>query len=1092
MKKATKYFCFLILVLTGACQENTESKLFELVPIEKSKITFSNTLQPSPDLNILDYLYYYNGGGVAIGDINNDDLPDVFFTGNQVQNKLYLNKGNFEFEDITAKAGLGGTADWSTGATMADVNGDGFLDIYVCAVSGINGLEGSNELFINSGKLTFSEQAAAYKLDFKNYSTQAAFFDYDQDGDLDMYLLNHAVHTDQSYGHSSKRKNRVEATGDKLLRNDQGTFVDVSDAAGIYGGITGYGLGICTADFNNDGYVDLYISNDFHEDDYYYINNRDGTFTESIKEKFGHISRFSMGSDAADINQDGYFDLVTLDMMPEAEAILKASVGEDNVDVHNLKANNLDFHHQYARNMLQISQQATFFTETALYSGISATDWSWSALFADYDHDGNQDLFISNGIPKRPNDLDYIKYFSNQEIQSQLKRSSNIDHEVLNQMPPGAHQNYLYQGTDNLQFINRSPDWLPQKKSISNGTAYADLDNDGDLDLVVNNIDESPFIYNNVQKNKNQHLKLKLMGADENPFAIGSKAIVYHEEKKQYKQLFTTKGFQSASEPLIHFGFAAATVVDSLVIIWPDQTSTTLLEVPLDTTLTIKKKNTEKNKISYRSQNESTILFNKTTQDFGIKYVHQENSFIDFKRESLMPYQLSDRMQAMVVGDINHDGKDDLFFGGSKNQKAEIYLQEEKGFSVQHDSTIQADVLNEDMDVLLEDFNANNFNDLLVVSGGGEFFRKSKPLVDRYYRNDGKGNFSKDDSFPAFFENGSIVKAADFDQDNDLDLFIGGRAVVNYFGKSPKSYLFENTGDGFKVIENADLLEIGMVTDATFSDYDADGDEDLIVVGEWMSPAFFKNQNGVFKRDQKITEKLNGLWQTIIPFDIDQDGDLDYALGNWGLNSKYKASTEFPLLMYHGDIDGNGTSETIVAIEKNSTYYSINDLDELGNQLTSLKKKFTSYRSFAGQPLEAIFNAKTLKNLNKLVVHKLASGYLKNEDGNFVFVSFQEQLQLAPITNMLVHDFSGNGLSDLLIAGNYLGVTPYHGRFDGFTGAVILDDGTVKSGVEVGIDLAQKQINQLAILKIRKKEYLIAMVHNGAVELYEIKLPEEN
>ena len=1074
-----------LLVLCISCKKQSSS-LFELIPKALTNIDFNNKLTTTETLNILDYLYFYNGGGVAVGDINNDDLPDIFFTGNQVQNKLYLNKGNFQFEDITIQAKVGGSADWNTGVTMADVNGDGWLDIYVCAVSGINGLEGRNELFINQGNLTFQESAKSYQLDFKNYSTQSAFFDYDNDGDLDMYLLNQAVHTERSYGKSDIRNNRNAKTGDKLLRNENGAFVDVSSEAGIYGGLIGYGLGVCTADFDNNGFTDLYVSNDFHEDDYYYLNQGDGTFKESGKEKLGHISRFSMGSAAADINNDGYVDLITLDMMPESEAILKASVGEDNVDVHQLKVDKLGFHHQYARNMLQVNQQAQFFSETALYSGVSATDWSWSALFADFDLDENQDLFITNGIPKRPNDLDYIKYISNHEIKNQLTNSNQADQKITNQMPSGACQNYIYQGKKGLAFEDRSTIWLPQDISFSNGSAYGDLDGDGDLDLVTNNINANPLVYKNTQTTTNHFLKIKFRDSSKNTFGIGTKAIVYQRNKQQSQQLFTTKGFQSSSEPILHFGFKAGAVIDSILIIWPDQKYQILKDVKLDTTFNIKKEvllaANYKNLVNDITKN----IFAKINDNLGVNHVHKENDFIDFKRESLLPYKLSDRTRAMIVGDINNDGKDDLFFGGSKTEKAATYLQTQEGFLQKEEFVLQQDFMCEDVDVLLSDFDGKNGNDLLVVSGGGEFYKKSNPLLDRLYKNDGKGNFKKDTSFPEFFENGAIAKASDFDQDGDLDLFIGGRVVANNFGTIPNSYLLENTKSGFKIIENKELQKIGMVTDAIFSDYDLDGDEDLIIVGEWMTPTFFQNDHNNFVKVSVGTESLSGLWQTIAPFDIDSDGDLDYVLGNWGLNSKFKADKDHPLLMYCGDVDGNGKSESIIATEKNGKYYTINNFDELSGELTVLKKKFTSYQAFAGKTIDAIFNADFFEKMNRLEVHELASGYLRNNNGSFVFVPFEEALQLAPLTSMLVYDFSKSGKSELLIAGNYMGVTPFHGRFDGFAGAMVKEGGTIIPGIDLGINLAQKQVCKMDILKVKQKEFLVVMIHNEVVEFYEI------
>ena len=1081
-----KWYVALLPLLFFGCKKE-QSKLFKLVAPQSSNITFKNTLKPTATLNILDYMYFYNGGGVAIGDINNDGLVDLFFTGNQVKNKLYLNKGNFKFEDITEAANIAGQADWNTGATMADVNGDGLLDIYVCAVSGINGLKGRNELYINKGNLTFKEQAIPYGLGFENYSTQAAFFDYDNDGDLDMYLLNQSIHTVDSYGPASIRNKRVSNSGDKLLRNDNGVFVDVSEMSGIYGSTIGYGLGICTADFNNDGFVDIYVSNDFHENDYYYLNQGNGSFKEQVEETFGHISKFSMGSDASDINNDGYYDLITLDMMPEPEHILKASVGEDNTDIYNLKTKRLGYHHQYARNMLQINENATFFSETALLSGVSATDWSWSALFADFDLDGNQDLFISNGIPKRPNDLDYINYISNKEIDHQLKNSNTIDQKVLDKMPSGASQNYMYQGTEGISFNNTTASWLPQDVSFSNGSAYGDLDNDGDLDLVTNNINTAPLLYENTRTNSNHYLKIKLQDTTKNTFGIGSKVMVYQNNNKQYKQLFTTKGFQSSSELLLHFGFQSDAVIDSITVVWPNQNTQVLKSIALDTTVTIKHESSfvapAKNTLSFKV---NKPIVSKLKNNLGITHAHKENDFIDFNRQSLIPYKISDRTRAMAVGDLNADGKDDIFIGGSRGQKAALYLQTEDGFVLKQDTIIEQDAINEDIHILIADLDNQNGNDVLITSGGGEFSKKNKPLLDRLYRNTGKGDFYKDATFPKLFENSSVVTTSDIDKDGDLDLFIGSNAVANNFGSIPNSYILENTPQGFKIIENLALQNVGMVTDAVFSDYDADGDNDLIVVGEWMQPTFFQNNNGVFSKSNVIKDKLNGLWQAISPFDIDADGDVDYVLGNWGLNSKYKATKAYPMLMYYGDIDENGMTETILCIEKNSNYYTLNTFDELSKQLPFLQKRFSSYKDFAGKSIINIFGLQTLNALDVLEVHELASGYLKNNNGTYVFVPFETNLQIAPITNMLSYDFRDTGKLDLLVTGNYMGVTPYHGRFDGFMGALLTNKGDVISGKNIGLNTGNKQVSHMEIVTIKNKPYVVIMINNGNLEMYEI------
>ena len=1084
------YLLLFVLSLLFSCKKiKNKQKQFALATAKKTGITFSNNLNSTDQINILDYLYFYNGGGVAIGDINNDGLQDIYFTGNQTENKLYLNKGNLQFKDITKTALTEGVSEWNTGVTMADVNGDGLLDIYVCAVTGIGGLKGKNELFINNGDLTFTEKAKDFGLDFKTYATQASFFDYDNDGDLDMYLLNQAVHTKDAYGKANIREKRHLKAGDRLLKNENNSFIDVSEQANIYGGINGYGLGICTADFNNDGFTDIYISNDFHEDDFFYINQGDGTFKESIKQYFGHTSRFSMGSDASDINNDGYYDLITLDMLPATEKVLKASVGEDNINIHSLKVNKLGFHHQYARNMLQINKAGNHFSETALLSGVAATDWSWSPLFADFNLDGIQDLFISNGIPKRPNDLDYVKYISNKEINNQLKNKSILNNNVINKMPSGDYQNFIFEGTASLNFKERSKDWLPDNISFSNGSAYADLDNDGDLDIVSNNINETAFIYENLNT-KNHFLNFILKFEAKNQFAIGSKVLIFQKDKTQYKQLFSSKGFQSSSQLILNFGFSNTTKIDSALVIWPDNTFQKIENITaLDTTLTVyAKKNRKKVKYTGVFPNIKK-RFKKIEGNLGINYRHTENNFIDFNRQKLIPYKISNKGPAIAVGDINNDGKVDVFFGGSKNQEAQVFIQNKSAFKAKTDSVLIKDKKAEDVYALIANFNQKKGNDIIVASAGGEYFHKAAPLLNRYYTNNGAGDFVKNTNFPELYENTSVIKMADIDNDNDLDIFIGNYASSADFGKPNSAYILENTPNGFVVIDNSDFNALGFITDAVFSDYDNDGDKDLIVVGEWMSPTFFKNDSGHFsKAVVNGTEKLNGLWQTIAPFDIDQDGDLDYVMGNWGENSKFKASKAYPLLMYYGDFDENGITETITAIKKNGKYYTNLGLDELSSQLEFLKKDFTSYKDFAGKTLNEVFTNKTLsKATHTFKVHMLASGYLENNYGIFKFVPFNKTLQVSPITNTLVYDFNKNGKQEILLAGNNFGTTPYHGKLDGFSGALISDKTNIQYGYEIGLNLFGKQIKSVNIVKVDHRDYLLVTINNAKAELYEIQ-----
>lgn len=1077
----SKLIGLLLIIFSIGCDTN-KADVFQKRTVEETGISFSNDLNESDDLNILDYLYFYNGGGVAIGDINNDDLPDIFLSGNQVSNALYLNKGNFVFEDITEQAGVKGYSTWNTGSVMGDVNGDGLLDIYVCAVVGLNGFNGHNELYVNQGNGTFKEEAAAYGLDFESYSSNAAFLDFDLDGDLDMYLLNHAVHTQESFGKVALRTQRSYETGDKLLRNDKGSFTDVSEEAGIFGGINGYGLGIAVSDFNMDGYPDLFIGNDFHEDDYYYLNNGDGTFTESLRSSFGHTSRFSMGNDVADINHDGLPDLISLDMLPDDERVLKASEGDDNIQIQKLRIENYGYHYQFTRNMLFLNQPNGTFSEIALQSGIAATDWSWSALFGDYDQDGEQDIFISNGIPKRPNDLDFINFVSSDNIKNQIDNTNLVDQKALNLMPSGTTANRIFRGTKNLQFQDMSTQWIPEELTVSGATAYGDLDNDGDLDLVTNNLNAPPTILENRTNDKGNYLKLKLRYTKDNAVGIGTKVYTYKDGNQQFKELYTVRGFQSSSEPIIHFGYDQVVQVDSIRILWPDKTFQVLRNVATNQTLTVNYADTQA--FDYTSLlPKKQAIFEKVDDHLGIHFKHQEDTYTDYNRQKLIPYQISDRGPATSVGDLNGDGTDDVFFGGSKYIPSQIFTQTDSTFVATPFKNIAKDSIKEDVVSLLVDMDKNGTKELITGSGGADFFNEMKPLTNSLYaRTDSIFNPKV---FPEHFSNTAVLLSLDYDADGDLDLFVGNQSITGDYGKSPDSYLLKNTEGTFTVDESAPFSALGMVTDAISDDFDGDGDLDLIIIGEWMSPKFFKNENGSFSEFDAVSN-INGLWQSITAFDIDQDGDKDYLLGNWGMNSKFIASEKYPLRMYYGDLDENGATETIVANAKDGKYYPLDGLSELASQLVFLRKTFTDYTSFAGKSMDEIFDAKQLNNTHILNVHTLASGYLENNDGSFSFIPFNFALQTSPLLDFLVYDFDADGKDEVLIGGNYFGVKPYHGRYDSFPGALLKNKDDVRLGNTLGLDFMFKSVRHLNIIHFKGVPYLLTTMNNDSAQVYKL------
>jgi hypothetical protein len=1036
-----------------------------------TKVNFSNNLSDSGEFNLIDYLYYYNGGGVAAGDINNDGLTDLFFTSNREKNRLYLNKGNFQFEDITDQAGVGGFADWKTGATMADVNGDGLLDIYVCAVGNYKGLEGSNELYINQGNLTFAEKASDYNLDFTGFSTQAAFFDYDKDGDLDVYLLNHAVHTSRSYDRVNTRDMRNNEAGDYLFRNElvapgkpatkgktgKITFTDVSEKSGIYGAPMGYGLGVVVADFNNDGWEDLYVTNDFHEDDYLYLNNKNGTFSEIGKQALPHTSRFSMGCDAADLNNDGFQDVMTLDMYPEDEFVEKTSLGEDPLDIFMMKLA-YGYNYQYSRNCLQLNLQNNRFADIGFMAGVAATDWSWSTLLADYDNDGVKDIFVTTGIVHRPNNLDYVKFASDDSLRYAMETSRSLDQRALAMMPEGKVHNYVFQGSRSLRFADKSVEWGMGEANFSNGAAYADLDNDGDLDLVTNNTNEAAGIYrNNAERvSKQSYLKIKLAGDFPNPFGVGAKVIVRTKDGSQLQQLAPTRGFLSSVEPVLHFGLGQLQQVDSLVVIWPNQKMQVKLNVAANTTLTLQQGEAQLDGSQFQFAPRPIPYFEDMTAQVALPYTHRENVYYDFGREPLTPFKLSTEGPKIAVGDVNGDGLDDAFIGGAKWQPGQLLVQQAKGgFLPSPQPALLADSTYEDVDAAFFDADGDKDLDLYVVTGGNEFYGKMVEQFDRLYFNDGKGNFARG-PLPEMFDNKSCVRPADVDGDGDLDLFVGGRVTSYQYGVPPNSYLLINNGKGQFADQTdqlaAPLRKVGLVTDARWLDLDQDQDLDLVVVGDWMPIKYFVNQKGQLTEGklsfqtadgQPEPRALSGLWQAVQAADFDQDGDLDLVVGNLGTNNKLQKSANPVVRMYVKDIDRNGQLEHILAYNRDQAWYTVAFKDELGKQIPAIiNKRFTDYKSFGGKKLGEILTEAELDSARLLEADCLESLYLENlGGGKFAVRPLPMAAQMSKIFTFWAEDLDRDGHLDLLLGGNLYGASMYQGRYDASYGLWLRGNG---------------------------------------------------
>ena len=994
-------------------------------------------------------------------------MQDIYFSSNQGSNKLYLNKGGLQFEDITAKAGVEGKGNWKTGITMADVNDDGLLDIYVCEVGKYKSLHGRNELFINNGpsplsssreaggEVTFTERAKEFGLDIEGFNTQSCFFDYDKDGDLDVFIVNHSVHSTDTYVDAAERNKKNDVSGDKLMRCDkEGNkifYTEVTEEAGIYSSIIGYGLNVIVGDFNNDNWDDIYVSNDFHENDYYYINNRNGTFNEKNQQAFGHESRFSMGSDAGDINNDGWLDIITLDMLPSDEKILKSSLSDDPLDIYDFKTSK-GYHHQYSKNCLQLNVGAgKKFSDISLYAGVAATDWSWSPLLADFDNDGIKDLFVSNGILRRPNDMDYLKFISNNPIAYQLKQNKSADKIAIEQMPTGKLSNYIYKGTADLKFIDQSNAWGLNEPLFSNGAAYADLDNDGDIDIIVNNIKAPATIYKNNTnaQTENHFLDVQLKSAN-NKWAYGGKVVIKTNAVIQLNYVSATKGFESSSGTVLHFGLGTQTKIDTLQIYWPDGMIQTLTNIKADQKLIIDQ-NATATSIQFLLPDSAGFasLFKNISDSVSINYKHAENGFVDFNFQPLIPHEVSTQGPKLAVADINADGLDDFFVCGAKGQAGKIFQQSASGkFLSSNENLLMADASCEDVNAAFFDADGDKDNDLYVVSGGNESFGNDSSLLDRLYINDGKGNFSKSSSLPLNYQNKSVAVPADFDHDGDMDLFVGGRVVAGSYGITPKSYLLLNNGSGTFTTASENfapgLQHIGMVTDALWSDIDHDGWKDLVIVGEWMPVTVYKNNKG---RLQNITqqlklEKTTGLWTTLYAADISNDGFEDFLVGNWGENSKLKASVDFPLLLYVGDADNNGHVEQILCVARDREYYTFLGKEELEKLLPGIiKKKYLDYKTMAGKTVENILG-KNLPSLTKLAASTLSSAIINNVNAKLALTKLPGSLQWSPVFSFATGDFNKDGKTDIMSAGNFYGVLPFEGRYDAGYGTILLNNGT--------------------------------------------------
>ncbi|MEM6320202.1 MAG: VCBS repeat-containing protein [Bacteroidota bacterium] len=1122
-------FLSIVLALFACSKEAPQTPLFRLVPSTETDITFSNDLTYSDDFNPYIFKNFFNGGGVAMGDLNKDGFADLFFCGNMVDNKLYLNRGDFQFEDITEKSGVASKNVWSSGVSFADVNGDGWLDIYVCKSGKPGGELRYNELFINQGldaegNLQFQEMAKAYGIADEGLSAHAAFFDYDKDGDLDMYLLNNSLRSVGGFDiRPGLREIRDTFGGNKLYRNelvgsdnldgvnpppsslqrgkDVVPFTDVSEEAGIYGSNIGYGLGVTIGDVNKDGWQDIHISNDFFERDYLYINNQDGTFTEDLVNRINEISAGSMGADMADINNDGYPEIFVTDMLPETEDRYKSKMTFENWNKYQLNVQN-GYHHQFTRNVLQLNNQDGTFSEIGRLAGVHATDWSWSALLADLDNDGYKDVYVTNGIYQDLMDQDYINYYATDPsiLGAIRRREEGAILKLIEKMPSEPIPNYVFQNNQNLTFSKRTEAWGLATPSFSNGAVYGDLDNDGDLDLVVNNCNMPAFVYENRADTllENNYLAIQLVGEKNNVFALGTQVTLTVGDQTLYQELVTSKGFQSSIDYRLNFGLGTANLVDKLHILWPNGKETIRENVSVNQLLAFEQ-NTGETSTTANSSKKTSPIFAQITENIPLTFEHQENTFSDFDRDRLLFQMISAEGPKMATGDVNSDGLEDVFIGGAKGQAAALFIQQTNGqFQPSNEAPWAKSRQSEDTDALFFDADGDGDLDLYVARGSNEFTGLSAELIDRLYLNDGVGNFTQSPQrLPnqRKTESTACVKAADVDQDGDLDLLVGVRLKTGVYGVPVSSYLLTNDGRGNFTDATStvapDLAQIGMVTDANWADIDGDQDLDLVVIGDWMPITVLENQNGILaKADKFQLPQSNGFWNCLQACDFNQDGKIDFVLGNHGQNTRLKASVETPMTMHVNDFDKNRTAEQIISVHNEDAAYPLALRHDLVMQLPSLKKKYLLYEKYKNQQIDQIFDEKQVRTAAKSTIYTTTTSVaLNNGDGTFNLKPLPIEAQFAPVYGLLVKDFTGDGALDILMGGNFYRSKPEVGIYDASYGLLLKGNGkggfSAVSAAESGFRV-KGEIRDLAVVSVGGKEVVLVGRNDEAVLNFEV------
>ncbi|WP_299553806.1 VCBS repeat-containing protein [Seonamhaeicola sp.] len=1110
------YIIILVVTMCFSCLEkkgvfSISDELFVDMDSKASGIDFSNILTENDSINYFNYGYMYMGGGVAIGDINNDGLEDIYFTGNMVENKLYLNKGELNFEDVTKVSGVGAKTNiWITGVTMADVNADGWLDIYV-SVSGI-WADTKNLLFVNKGLddnnvPVFSEEAEQFGIADLGHSVQGTFFDYDNDGDLDLYVINYPPTDFRTTVPEYHRlmQNVTDEQSNTLYRNNgDNTFTDITEASGLLS--FGLSLSAAIGDYNSDGWQDIYVSNDFASPDNFYFNNGDGTFTDQIKKTTNQTAFFGMGSDVADFNNDGLLDFFQLDMTPEDNRRSKANMQSMNVQMFD-QMDHFGFHTQYMHNTLQLNvgndeNKLPLFSNIPRLGGVALTDWSWAALFADFDNDGWKDLYVTNGTRREINNKDYFKKIGKQYGKKKKEGTNLLP--LIEGIPSEKIENYAFKNNKDLTFSKIAKKWGLDHKGFSNGAAYADLDNDGDLDLVVNNIDEMSKVYKNTtsESKTNNYLKVNLKGTEKNLLGVGAKVYLYNNGSVQVQQAVNSRGFQSAVPSILNFGVGEAVTLDSIKVIWPDGEQQTVTLIKTNTQIDLSHANSALNRPSEKT--ETSALFKDITNDMELNHAHQENKFDDYFYQVLLPNKMSQFGPALAVGDVNNDDLEDFYIGGASGKYGVIYMQQKEGGFKKQEllSTWGMDDINEDVDALFFDANNDGLQDLYVVSGGNEFYANTEPYQDRLYINTKQGFVKSNTALPKMYISGSKVVPADFDDDGDIDLFVGGRHTPRNYPVPTSSYILRNDSEGsnikFTDVTNEkapNLKDIGMVTDAVWTDFNDDHKLDLVIVGEWMPVTFLQNENGTFidKTELFGFEKSTGWWNSIIAEDFDRDGDIDFVVGNLGLNYKYRASTQESFDVYADDYDNNGNIDIVLSYYYDGEQYPVRGRQCSSEQIPAIKIKFKDYNSFAEANVEDIYSTQSLKDSKAhFKAYNFSSSYIENQ-GNSVFRMFPlpNEAQVSSVNSIIARDINRDGAIDLILSGNLYVSEVETPRNDASYGLYLEGDGKgnfnpmapYKSGLYVKGDVKNAEWITLA----NKEQAILFAKNDAAIQIEKVQ-----